>query len=134
MHKSIRHYLIAICTLLSLIGQGVLANGYTMIMPSDMKMNEQMITKVMPNDMKSGSDCHSMMQDETNIATSSNHCCDNAASCTNDCSHCFTITFTGTVFSTDIAISPTPEDTAVTLPIAQLFSIDGSPAFRPPIV
>ncbi|GGQ04116.1 hypothetical protein [Shewanella litoralis] len=134
MRKSIRLYLIAICTLLSLIGQGVLANGHTMIMPSDMKMNQQMITKVMSNDMQNGTDCHSMMQDQTDITTSASHCCDNATGCTNDCSHCFTITFTGTIFSTNIAISPIPEDTAVTLPLAQLFSIDGSPAFRPPIV
>lgn len=134
MRKSIRHYLIAICTLLSLIGQGVLANGYTMIMPNDMKMNQQMSTNVMSNDMQNRSDCHSMMQDQTDIATSSSHCCDNAGSCTNDCNHCFTITFTGTVFSTDITVSPSPENTAVKLPIAQLFSIDGSPAFRPPIV
>ncbi|WP_445777118.1 hypothetical protein [Shewanella sp.] len=132
MRKSLRHYLIAICTLLSLIGQGVLANGYTMIMPND--MTPQANTTMMPKDTLNHSDCHSMMQEQVTTPTSTSHCCDNTGNCKNDCSHCFSITFTGTVFNTDVAISPVLADTAVTLPIAQLFSIDSPPAFRPPIV
>ncbi|GGP60048.1 hypothetical protein GCM10009347_28020 [Shewanella algicola] len=132
MRKSIRHYLIAICTLLSLLGQGVLANGYTMIAPNDMPMPHHTTNTSTTSNMQNGTDCHSMMMQEHDIQES--HCCDNAGACGSDCSHCFTISFTGTVFSTDMSVSPAPVESAIILPIEELISIDGTPAFRPPIV
>ncbi|MDD8060868.1 MULTISPECIES: hypothetical protein [Shewanella] len=133
MRKSIRHYLIAICTLLSLLGQGVLANGNTMIAPNDMPMLHHTANSSTTSNMENDTDCHSMMlAQESDIQES--HCCDNAGTCGSDCSHCFTITFTGSVFSTDMSVSPAPVDSAITLPIEQLISIDGTPALRPPIV
>lgn len=133
MRKSIRHYLIAICTLLSLLGQGVLANGNTMIAPNDMLMLHQTASASMASNMENGSDCHSMMMVQEHD-TQESHCCDTPGACGSDCNHCFTISFTGTVFSTDMSVSPAPVDSAITLPIEQLISIEGTPAFRPPIV
>ncbi|UAL43417.1 hypothetical protein K8B83_00535 [Shewanella inventionis] len=134
MGKSIRHYLIAICTLLSLLGQGVLANGHTMIAPNHSQMNDKATASVMLAGDQNNNDCHGMMQAKTASADDTNHCCDNGSNCANDCSHCFTITFTGTVLTTDISVSPAPADEVIPRPTSLLFSIDGTPAFRPPIV
>ena len=130
MRKNLRHYMVTICTLLSLFGQGVISNGHTMVAVDNMITAEAAPTMI----MKNMPDCHQAMMDVTTPTHQTSHCCDGSGSCSSDCSHCFTITFAASVLTTDIYITPAPVDIALAMPMTHFFSIDSAPAFRPPIV
>jgi hypothetical protein len=138
-HLLLRHCLL-VFTILSLLGQGVLANGASMV------TNEMMLSPASHNmthnvpqlDNKDSpeSDCHNLvptsLPNEMQPAPAPD-CCDGPHECDSDCTHCLSIVLTANLFSAFFNVPQQVPSTRVRFASIQFRSQDGATAFRPPI-
>lgn len=145
MQKTLKNYWIIAFTLLALVGQGLLANGSSMV-PIEHQQSH-MVTQAQSdgsdNKMQMASmqnasamtDCHgNMLSDQKPLqADNSNSCCNGLGGCSIDCNHCLTITFTADLSDIQLDIANAPANPAPLTATINSFSVDFPPAFRPPI-
>jgi hypothetical protein len=138
-HRLLRHCLL-VFTLLSLLGQGVLANGASMV------TNEMMLSpasnSMTHNPLEVGdkasqeSACHNLVT--TNLTnetqpTQATNCCEGPHECDSDCTHCLSIVLTANLFNASFNVPQQMPSTRVRFATIQFRSQDGATAFRPPI-
>ena len=134
MRRTLRQHTLVIFTLLALLGQVLLTNGMAMV--SYAQADEMPMMQ-----MNNGDDCHdddAMMQshccdDEQNVLTAAQHCCEGKGFCKGDCNHCVVISVTGTLFT----VTPWPgvagSESVLATQMPHFHSISLGSAFRPPI-
>ncbi|UJF22390.1 hypothetical protein [Shewanella sp. OMA3-2] len=151
MHKTLKNYWIIAFTLLALVGQGLMANGSSMVpmTHADLVMtlqnddNHQMMTMASVTPLakqsvfisQSMTDCHGGQRANIDPQTAnSNNCCNGLGGCSIDCNHCLTISFTAGLIDMQLDIANAPANPAPIAVALNSFSVDFPPAFRPPIV
>ncbi|QSX29953.1 hypothetical protein JYB88_17530 [Shewanella cyperi] len=123
--RTMRQSLLVIYTLLALLGQAVLTNGYAMGMPE----HEQM-TMSSDNCDESQSHCCDMPMTEPE---QSQGCCDSDTGCQPDCGHCLSISLTtGLIYSADWPVMPLPR-TTIAMAQPHIPPVAPQANFRPPI-
>ncbi|MCH1929970.1 hypothetical protein L9G16_07240 [Shewanella sp. A25] len=145
MHQTLGRLLLVIFTLLALVGQGVVSNGYAMVTRSmDMgamaheNANQGMDHTAMMQMNKDGSTKHHAIANsdccnDKPLPGAKQHCCDGSQSCSHDCGHCMTISAAGTLFSPHLWPSVGLSETAMATPMPHFHSISLASAFKPPI-
>jgi hypothetical protein len=138
-HRLLRHCLL-VFTILSLLGQGVLANGASMV------TNEMMLSPAshsmthnapqLDGKTSQGSDCHNLvptsLASET-LPAQAPDCCDGPHECDSDCTHCLSIVLTANLFNASFNVPQQAPSTRVRFATIPFRSQDGATAFRPPI-
>ena len=137
MSRKLQRQLIAIFALFSLLGQGLIANGYAMVSMTDTPMTHH-TSMTQSGAMQNSTDCHDAQIDDssplvTQMQSSDQHCCDGDNGCNVDCNHCLTISFTGTVFNFSLSLNPPLGAISIPASKALFVSLDKSPIVRPPI-
>ena len=144
MQKTLKNYWLITFTLFALIGQGLLANGSSMV-PMDHQQSH-MVTQALGdgsgntvpmNSMQQAfamTDCHgNLSEPQSQQADNSNSCCNGLGGCSIDCNHCLTISFTADLSDIQLDIANAPANPAPLTATLNSFSVDFPPAFRPPI-
>ena len=145
MQKTLKNYWLMTFTLFALVGQGLLANGSSMV-PMDHQQSHMMTqalsdgsdNNVPLTSMQHASamtDCHGNMVSESQSqqVDNSNSCCNGLGGCSIDCNHCLTISFTADLSDIQFDIVNAPANPAPLAATVSGFSVDSPPAFRPPI-
>ncbi|MBB1268518.1 hypothetical protein [Shewanella sp. SR44-3] len=129
----LRHVFI-LFTLLSLLGQGVMANGYS-IMPTQaenmsvaMDSSQSSAPMLMQAEMK----CHDSALNMSEPSPPS--CCDGPHKCNLDCNHCLSLAMAATLFTTNIKVPKIAPQTSLGFVRHDFTSQAPAPAFRPPII
>ncbi|MCL1142825.1 hypothetical protein [Shewanella gaetbuli] len=158
MRKAIKQYWIVAITLFTLVGQGLLANGSSMVPVMDAEHHQaQMVNEQFGLDDSLSSDLNSDSNSQLNMAmladssqqttdchgnavaavvsqnSDSNGCCNGMGGCSVDCNHCLTISFTADITEQNLDIARAMNNTNPSTAIVDGFSVDFPPAFRPPI-
>jgi len=143
MQKTLKNYWLITLTLFALVGQGLLANGSSMV-PMD-HQSSHMMTQVLSNSSdvpmtpmlhaSAMTDCHGNMVSDPQLqqVDNSNSCCNGLGGCSIDCNHCLTISFTADLSDIQLDIANAPANPAPLTATLNSFSVDFPPAFRPPI-
>lgn len=144
MQKTLKNYWLITFTLFALVGQGLLANGSSMV-PMDHQQSH-MMTQALSDGSDNNvpltsiqhasamTDCHgNMLSDQKLQQADNNSCCNGVGGCSIDCNHCLTISFTADLSDIQFDIANAPANPAPLAATVSSFSVDFPPAFRPPI-
>ncbi|WP_162928426.1 MULTISPECIES: hypothetical protein [Shewanella] len=142
MKLSLSHHIMTFLALFALLGQGLVTNGYAMVMPSmthdayELASNTN-VKHHMGSAMASSADeedhsCCDTMPEMVKMASSA--CCDSVSGCSIDCGHCLTISMTGHLQSLDITLATPINIKAEATALPHFFFHQTLPAFKPPIV
>ena len=153
MKPNLLRHIFILFTLFSLLGQGVMANGYS-IMPTQAenmsvamdsiqgsqspRLSNDTDTMAMQAEM---TDCHTLtaqvalshatiLSDET----ATPNCCDAPHKCNLDCNHCLSLAMAATLLTANIKIPKLAPQTSLSFVRHNLSSQAPAPAFRPPII
>jgi hypothetical protein len=146
MKLNLLRHMFILFTLFSLLGQGVMANGYS-IMPTQA---ENMTISMHAMHSMQGSQSPKVNNDTNTMAiqadinchdsalnmgeTPAPNCCDGPHKCNLDCNHCLSLAMTATLLTLNINIPKLAPQTSLSFVRHDLSSQAPSPAFRPPII
>jgi hypothetical protein len=135
MRKMLRHHTLVAFTLLAMLGQVMLSNGFSMV--SYAQADEMPMMMQMTNE----GDCHTSQVEipshccdvEQNVLPAAQHCCEGNGYCKGDCNHCLVISVTGTLFT----VKPWPgfsgSESIMAIQMPHFHSISLGSVLRPPI-
>lgn len=139
MKLNLLRSILVVFTLFSLLGQGVMANGYS-IMP----MTDLAHAKHAPNMLTASAEpaetghCHENMPNSVAASEAATepmlNCCDGPHQCKLDCNHCLSLGMSATLFSAAVHIPKLAPQPSLGFISHSFISQDTSPAFRPPII
>ncbi|OEG73805.1 hypothetical protein BEL05_15250 [Shewanella colwelliana] len=135
MRKMLRHHTFVIITLLCMLGQVLLSNGFSMV--SYAQADEMPMVMQMEN----GANCHSSPTQmkshccdaEQNVLPAAQHCCEGNGYCKGDCNHCLVISVTGTLFTVKSWPSFNGSESILATQMPHFHSISLGSDLRPPI-
>lgn len=146
MKLNLLRHMFILFTLFSLLGQGVMANGYS-IMPTQA---ENMTISMHAMHSMQGSQSPKVSNDTNTMAMQAEmkchdsalnmgeppapNCCDAPHKCNLDCNHCLSLAMAATLFTTNIKIPKIAPQTSLGFVSHDFTSQATSPAFRPPII
>ncbi|QYJ85909.1 hypothetical protein K0I73_17365 [Shewanella mesophila] len=135
MRKMLRHHTLVAFTLLAMLGQVMLSNGFSMV--SYAQADEMPMMMQLTN----SDDCHESQVEmkshccdgEENVLPATQHCCEGNGYCKGDCNHCLVISVIGTLFT----VKPWPgfngSESILAIQMPHFHSISLGSALRPPI-
>ncbi|MCE9680368.1 hypothetical protein LZP69_14510 [Shewanella sp. AS1] len=134
MRNTLRHRTLVIFSLLAMLSQLVLTNGFAMV--SYAQANEMPVMQ-----MADSADCHQVMvetqshccDDDQKMLPADQHCCDGNGYCKGDCSHCLMISVTGTLFTVKSWSGFRGSESIQTIQMPHFHSIILGSVLRPPI-
>ncbi|MCG9697852.1 hypothetical protein [Shewanella sp. Isolate11] len=134
MRKMLRHQTLVVFTLLAMLGQVMLSNGFAMV--SYAQADEMPVMQ-----MADSSNCHETQTEKTshccdteeNVLPATQHCCEGNGFCKGDCNHCLVISVTGTLFSVKSWSGFRGSESIMAIQMPHFHSITLGSALRPPI-
>ncbi|QYK01687.1 hypothetical protein [Shewanella psychrotolerans] len=134
MRRTLRHHTLVVFTLLAMLGQVTLSNGFSMV--SYAQADEMPMMQ-----MSNGDDCHESQVDmksqccdgEQNVLPAAQHCCEGNGYCKGDCNHCLVISVVGTLFTVKSWPGFSSSESIMAIQMPHFHSISLGSAFRPPI-
>lgn len=134
MLKRLNRQLLSLMTVLALLMQGMVFGGHAMAQTSDNQMHAMMMDGTSAMHCVDDTETLSMAADDCcNTDTATKACCDGNGSCTGDCSHCLSISVTGTLLSDNYWPEGFPSSAEVVSAIPHFHSVSLPLTLRPPI-
>ncbi len=135
MRRILRHHALVVFTLLAMLGQVMLSNGFSMV--SYAQADEMPMMQ-----MADSVDCHKTQVEKTShccdddqeVLPAGQHCCEGNGYCKGDCNHCLVISMTGTLFYVESWSGFHGSEPIMTIQMPHFHSITLGSALRPPIV
>jgi hypothetical protein len=134
MKLNLLRHMFILFTLFSLLGQGVMANGYSIMPIQDENMSVAMDSSQSsaPMPIQAEMKCHDSALNMSEPPTP--NCCDAPHKCNLDCNHCLSLAMTATLLTLNINIPKLAPQISLSFVRHDLSSQAPSPAFRPPII
>jgi len=141
MFKSVRRHTLIVFTLLAMLSQALLSNGFAMAT----EMHETMMSAcnhVGVTSTEYGAACHTELADNccnSDLHTqalpgASQNCCDGDGQCEMDCSHCQAVSVTGTLYNAKSWSGFSPSELSSATQMPHFYSVSLTKVLRPPIV
>ncbi|WP_394202588.1 hypothetical protein [Shewanella waksmanii] len=139
MLNVVRRQTLVIFTLLAMLGQVLLSNGFAMVPMAQAEESHSMMQ------MTNGASCHTVTSMETAshccdaelsatpLPEDNQHCCNGNGTCQADCNHCLVISVTGTLFDVKTWSGFNGSQHAMATQMPHFHSISLARDLRPPI-